>query len=184
MPPAAMPIIFWRLRSGFAATARSWASVPRIEASPAGVVSRPPDDRGRKFVIFMFVDSSPWILHGACQVGAPRNTLIFLVIPEGSWPLEVSADSVRTRDRTRSAGLEVTRFLRGILEVVVAAVDADDGHGYQFGRIDVVQAGDIDRIVKSMSASKRTVPQWQLPLWDFFMASAPRIRPARGPCCR
>ncbi len=58
-PPAAMPIVFWRVRSGFAATVRSWASVPRIEASPAGVVSRPPDDRGRKFVIFMFVDSSP-----------------------------------------------------------------------------------------------------------------------------
>ncbi len=59
---------------------------------------------------------------------------------------DVSADSVRTRNRTRSAGLEVPRFLRGILEVVVAAVDADDGRGYQFGRVEVVQAGDIDRI--------------------------------------
>src|SRR5688500_18310811 len=60
--------------------------------------------------------------------------------------VDVSADSVRTRDRTRSVGLEVPRFLRGIPEVVVEAVDAGDGRSYQLGRFDVVQAGDIDRI--------------------------------------
>ena len=55
--PATRPIIFWRVRSGFAATEMSCDSVPRIETSPAGVVSRPPDERGRRFVIFMTVDS-------------------------------------------------------------------------------------------------------------------------------
>src|SRR5688572_7274525 len=83
------------------------------------------------------------MLHGACQVGDLRNTLLYMEMPDTGDRRHCPRTATGHPTGRRTA-LEVARLLRRVLEVVVAAVDVVDPRGDQLGGLDGVQAGDVD----------------------------------------